>query len=164
VLTAATPAATAAFLATRLTFGRRVFFVFVGLFALVVFLVFDLLRARFSNDLAFVRLTLFFMIPPVASKWLAQLWRRPNFNSPGVAAVPPPLPLRRQLGNSSAAALPRKSCFLPLVHFSDKLYVVLIEERLDRFVEISILCTRDLGRNAEPQARGMGHTDRDIGT
>jgi hypothetical protein len=64
VLTAATPAATAAFLATRLTFGRSVFFVFVGLFALVVFLVFDLLRARFSNDLAFVRLTLFFMIPP----------------------------------------------------------------------------------------------------
>jgi hypothetical protein len=70
---AATPAARAAFLATRPTFGRRAFFAvpdrfalvvfsFVSdLFAPVVFLVFDLVLARFNEDLALVRLTLLFM-------------------------------------------------------------------------------------------------------
>jgi hypothetical protein len=65
---AATPAARAAFLATRLTFGSRVFFAFAGVFAFVVFLVFDLARARFDADLALVRLTRFFMIPPLGFK------------------------------------------------------------------------------------------------
>jgi hypothetical protein len=66
---AAAPAARAAFLATRLAFGRNVFF------ALVVLLDFDLVRPRFNEDLDLVRprfnedldlvrLTLFFMIPP----------------------------------------------------------------------------------------------------
>jgi hypothetical protein len=70
---AATPAARAAFLATRLAFGRRaffvvpvlvalvVFFLVAGLFALFAFLVFDLVFARLNEDLALARLTLFFM-------------------------------------------------------------------------------------------------------
>ena len=80
---AATPAARAAFFATRLAFGRKVFF------ALVVLFDFDLLRPRFSEDfdlvrprfdedldlvrprfdedLDSVRLILFFIIPPSIS-------------------------------------------------------------------------------------------------
>jgi len=50
---AATPAAIAAFFAARLTFGRRVFFVVLRLVVLFAFLVFDLVRARFNEDLAF---------------------------------------------------------------------------------------------------------------
>jgi len=73
---AATPAARAAFLATCLAFGRRAFFVLPVLFPLVVFLlvagrfalfdflVFDLVFARFNEDLAFARLALF-MLPPL---------------------------------------------------------------------------------------------------
>lgn len=60
---AAAPAASAAFLATRLTFGRSLFFVVLRLVARFVFPVFDLVRARLNEDLAFVRLPLFFMIP-----------------------------------------------------------------------------------------------------
>jgi hypothetical protein len=56
---AATPAARAAFLATRLTFGSKVFFAFAGVFDFIVFLIFELARARFDADLAFVRLTRF---------------------------------------------------------------------------------------------------------
>jgi hypothetical protein len=42
--------------------------------AFVVSLVFDLVRARFDADLAFVRLTLFFMIPSLGSKrWRSTL-------------------------------------------------------------------------------------------
>jgi hypothetical protein len=64
---AAAPAARAAFFATRLTFGRNVFF------ALVVVLLdfdlvrprfnedFDLVRPRFDEDLDLARLTLFFI-------------------------------------------------------------------------------------------------------
>ena len=77
---AATPAARAAFLATRPTFGRRaffavpdrfalvVFFFVPDLFARVVFLVFDLVLGRFNEDLVLVRLTLLFMnlLPVVA--------------------------------------------------------------------------------------------------
>ena len=77
---AATPAARAAFLAARPTFGRRaffavpdrfalvVFFFVPDLFARVVFLVFDLVLARFNEDLALVPLTLLFMnfLPLVA--------------------------------------------------------------------------------------------------
>jgi hypothetical protein len=82
---AATPAARAAFLATCLAFGSRVFFAFAGVlaFAFVVFLVFDLARARFDVDLAFVRLTLFFIIPPLApNSWGPPLMAGPNLNSP----------------------------------------------------------------------------------
>jgi hypothetical protein len=73
---AATPAARAAFLATCLAFGRRAFLVLpvlfplvvfllvAGLFALFAFLVFDLVLARFNEDLAFARLALF-MLPPL---------------------------------------------------------------------------------------------------
>jgi hypothetical protein len=72
-----------------LTFGRRAFFVFegvfapvvfffvLGLFALVVFLVFDLVRARFNEDLALARLTLFFMI-------FLPFGGRPDLNRHGV--------------------------------------------------------------------------------
>jgi hypothetical protein len=71
---AAIPAARAAFLATRWTFGSRVFFVFAGVLAFVVFLVFDLVRARFEADLAFVRLTLFFMISSLrCNRWRSTL-------------------------------------------------------------------------------------------
>lgn len=59
---AATPAASAAFFATRLTFGRILFFVVLAVFVLVVLLGFDLVRARVAEDLALVRLTLFFMV------------------------------------------------------------------------------------------------------
>jgi hypothetical protein len=82
---AAAPAARAAFLATRLTFGSRVFFVFAGVLAFVVFLVFDLVRARFEADLAFVRLTLFFTIPSLGSnRWRSALNGGPNLNAPAV--------------------------------------------------------------------------------
>jgi hypothetical protein len=59
---AATPAASAAFFATRLTFGRTLFFVALAAFVLVVLLGFDFVRARVDEDLALVRLTLFFMV------------------------------------------------------------------------------------------------------
>jgi hypothetical protein len=86
---AAAPAARAAFLATRLTFGSRVFFVFAGVLAFVVFLVFDLVRARFEADLAFVRLTLFFTIPSLGSnRWRSALNGGPNLNAPSRAEVP----------------------------------------------------------------------------
>jgi hypothetical protein len=81
VPTAAAPAARAAFLATCLTFGRSVFFVVLRLFVLFAFLVFDVVRARFNEDLAFVRLTLFFMIlPPHNERPVAG----PNLNTSGV--------------------------------------------------------------------------------
>ena len=89
---AATPAARAAFLATRPTFGRRaffavpdrfalvVFFFVPDLFARVVFLVFDLVLARFNEDLALVRLTLLFMnfLPLVAGLHPSNAPRWPN--------------------------------------------------------------------------------------
>jgi hypothetical protein len=87
---AAAPAARAAFLATCLTFGRSVFFVVLRLFVLFAFLVFDLVRARFNEDLAFedlafVRLTLFFMIPP--STYVRPI-AGPNLNTSGRAQLP----------------------------------------------------------------------------
>jgi len=86
---AAAPAARAAFLATRLTFGSRVFFVFAGVLAFVVFLVFDLVRARFEADLAFVRLTLFFTIPSLGSnRWRSTLNGGPGLRCPSRAEVP----------------------------------------------------------------------------
>jgi hypothetical protein len=86
---AAAPAARAAFLATRLTFGSRVFFVFASVLAFVVFLVFDLVRARFEADLAFVRLTLFFMIPSLGSnRWRSTLNGVPELQCPSRAEVP----------------------------------------------------------------------------
>jgi hypothetical protein len=85
VPTAAAPAARAAFLATCLTFGRSVFFVVLRLFVLFAFLVFDVVRARFNEDLAFVRLTLFFMIlPPHNERPVAG----PNLNTSGRAGLP----------------------------------------------------------------------------
>jgi hypothetical protein len=83
---AATPAARAAFLATRLTFGSRVFFVFADVLAFVVFLVFDLVRARFDADLTFMRLTLFFMIP--SNRWRSTLNGGPEPQCPRRAEVP----------------------------------------------------------------------------
>ena len=65
---AATPAATAAFVATRLSFapalGMRLFFDdFDDLLTFVVF-VFDLAFARFDEDLDLARFAAFFMTPP----------------------------------------------------------------------------------------------------
>jgi hypothetical protein len=82
---AAAPAARAAFLATRLTFGRSVFFVVLRLFVLFAFLVFDLVRVRFNEDLAFVRLILFFMLPPST---YVRLIAGPNLNTSGRAELP----------------------------------------------------------------------------
>jgi hypothetical protein len=66
---AAAPAARAAFLATRLAFGRNVFFALVVLFDFDLVRSrfnedLDLVRPRFNEDLDLVRLTLFFIIPP----------------------------------------------------------------------------------------------------
>jgi hypothetical protein len=44
------------------------FLAFARVFALVVFAVFGLVRARFNADLAFLRLILFFMIASLGSK------------------------------------------------------------------------------------------------
>jgi hypothetical protein len=65
---AATPAATAAFFAVRLSFGRRVLFDAAPL----ALLVFGLERARFAVDLAFVRLTLFVILLPPSKRNQAQ--------------------------------------------------------------------------------------------
>jgi hypothetical protein len=65
---AAAPAASAAFLATCLTFGISLFLVVLRPFVRFGFPVFDLERARFNDDLALVRLLLFFMIPASTGK------------------------------------------------------------------------------------------------
>jgi hypothetical protein len=101
---AAAPAARAAFLATCLTFGRSAFFVVLWLFVRFVFPVFNLVRARFNEDLAFVRLPLFFMIP-------ASTWERPlsglNINISGHAK----LVNRPQYGVLSGSAQPFAGIF-----------------------------------------------------
>jgi len=81
---AAAPAARAAFLATRLTFGSRVFFVFAGVLAFVVFLVFDLVRARSEADLAFVRLTFSRSFPSALIGGGPRLMAARNLNAPAV--------------------------------------------------------------------------------
>src|SRR5262245_42922039 len=67
---------------------------------------------------------------------------------------------RKQQGRGVA----KEGLLLPVVHLANEPDIVVIEERLDRLVEIAIFTARHLGGNAQWQARAMGHPDRDIRT
>ena len=67
---------------------------------------------------------------------------------------------RKQQGGGVA----KEGLLLPVIHLANEPDIVLIEERLDRLVEIAIFPARHLGGNAQWQARAMGHPDRDIRT
>ena len=68
----------------------------------------------------------------------------------------------QSIGNSRAAALPRKADFSRVADLAHELDQRVVEQRLDLLVEVGAVGGVDLGRDLQPHARALGDRDRPV--